>query len=241
MNAFAGIVYFWIYFRLNTFLKTKIDEADNFTNYFSRAFGLIGLYFILIISVTLIFFPYPRVIGFVNWASDACIYLGISQIIICCLILLSSKAYFRFKKFVYILTSIAVVVHFFYHMRPSAEHAIMKDWAVISAISVPVFINIAPFFLWFLSFLVLSLIFLVSALRVEDGFVRKRSFLIGISILIFSLSYPLSRVLYYLDLPTLPPVISFVAGVFGLYILTSTSCVLGIYAMLQKKPTRTTN
>ncbi|MFH1583074.1 MAG: hypothetical protein ABIB72_02010 [Candidatus Falkowbacteria bacterium] len=236
MNIFVGIIYLWVYLRLKTFLKTKTEETDNFTDYLSRAFGLIGLYFILVIPTTLIFIPYPRIIGFMHWISDAVIYFGISQIIISILILLSSSFYYRFKNIVYIFFIIASIIHFFYHLKPSAEHIIMSDWAVISAVKVPLFINIAPFFLWFLSFLILGIIFLVLSFRVKDRLVKKKSLLLSVAILTFSLSYPLSRVLFFVGLPTLPPMISFIAGAFGLYILTSTSCVLAIYTLLQKKP-----
>jgi hypothetical protein len=235
MNFLVGVIYLWIFFRFKTFLKMA-DESVNLAGYMSRAFGLIAAYFIFVIPSTFLFLSYPRVVGFVHWVSDSFIYLGVSQIFISILILVSSAAYFRWKKYVYILTFAAILVHFYFHFVPSADHAIMNDWSVISVIAVPSFINYAPFLLWAISFLVCGFIFLFLAFRLKDRFARRRSILISLSMLIFSLSYPLSRVLFYLDLPTLPPVLSFLAGITGLYILTSTSCIISIYSLLQKKP-----
>jgi hypothetical protein len=213
------------------------DKSVNLAGYMSRAFGFIAVYFAFVIPSTFFFLSYPRVIGFVHWISDIFIYLGVSQIVICILILISPLLYERGKKFVYIFIFVAILVHFYFYFSSSAEHVIMDKWSMITAVNAPAFINFAPFIFWVASFLVCSFIFFILAFRFSEKYARRRSILIGVSMLIFSLSYPLSRVLLYLEAPTLPPIFSFLAGVTGLYILTSTSCIIGIYSLFHKKST----
>ncbi len=239
-NLLIGAIYFWIYFRFNSFLQMA-DKSVNLTKYMSRSFGFMAIYFVIVAPSASLFLDYPLILNLIHWVSDLFIYLGISQTVISILILLSPSVYFRWKNIVYIFVFAAILTHFYFYFLPSAKHIIINDRSMILAINIPKFINLAPFVFWVIGFFICSIIFFVLAFNFSKGYARKRSILIGLSMLIFSLSYPLSRILYYLDISAISPLFSFLVGIVGLYILTSTSCIISVYSLFYKKPAQNNN
>jgi len=236
-NLLGGGIFLLVFRRLNTFSKTSLGEIIEFVKYFSRAFLFFALYLLIIIPPTMIFIFPSQLLGIFHWIGDVFLYLGFSQSMLSLILLISPQLFRLFQKIVYSLTLILVFIPLPFYVSSVASHQIYLDLGLIFALGIPKFINYLPFLLWMLTFLATGLYFLFKGLKLEDKFAKRRAIIISIAVLLFALSYPLSRFFYFLNLPTIYPAFSFFFIVVGFYFLSYTSCLVGIYSILMRKPT----
>lgn len=227
-------VYFLIFWRVNLFLKKGLGATIEFVKYFGNTFLLYAFYFLIMIFSRIVFNFFPQLLGIFHWMSDLFLYFAFAYSTLALVLLISPQLFFSFRKIIYFTILPLTFVSLFFYMLPTTRHLIYSDWGVILASGIPNWVNYLPFLLWTLIFLSMGVCFLLKSFKLADKFAKRRAFVMGIAVLAFTLGYPFFRLLYFFKLSTLSPIFSFLFVVIGFYLLSSTSCLIGIYSILIK-------